>query len=51
MLAQTEPLRGGTECILSLQLASASGPMNIMTIHATIVCSSAEMKDYTVESG
>ncbi len=45
MLSSIEPPSGGTPRILSLHLSTSSGPVNILSIYAPTLCSSAETKD------
>ncbi len=45
MLSSIEPPSGGTPRILSLRLSTSSGPVNILSIYAPTLCSSAETKD------
>ncbi len=49
MLSSTEPPSGGQPRILSLHLSTSSGPVNIMSIYAPTLCSSAETKDQFYE--
>ncbi len=45
MLSSIEPPSGGMPIILSLHLSTSSGPVNILSIYAPTLCSSAETKD------
>ncbi len=45
MLSSIETPSGGTPRILSLHLSTSSGPVNILSIYAPTLCSSAETKD------
>ncbi len=45
MLSSIETPSGGTPRILSLHLSTSTGPVNILSIYAPTLCSSAETKD------
>ncbi|XP_063591295.1 uncharacterized protein LOC134768396 [Penaeus indicus] len=46
LLTSVEPPTGGTECILSLCLATAAGTVNIFSIYAPTLSSSEDVKDH-----
>ena len=45
LLSSIEPPSEDKPCIISLRLSTPSGPLNILSIYAPTLCSSAEVKD------